>query len=859
VVYTGAFNFTPASTSEDNLGRLELQDEVDDPTRPNIVWHEERIQPSETINGTSIFYTHASFPKNNLDLLTINYYDNYPNLNVPEIELAPNTTIYDEVITSNVKTLPTYSQVRVLGTDDWITSVTYYDEDARPIYSASKNDYLVTVDKVKSDLDFAGKVLQTESTHKKDANPVITITDVYTYDHVGRLQTQVQTIAGNDPELIVNNHYDELGQLVAKNVGGEFVGDPEDATGLQTVDYKYNIRGWLKTINNGNTINNDLFSFQLDYNTGVNPLYNGNISETHWQTANDHNPRSYNYTYDALNRLKMANYNGNYIVEGTLTQEENYNLDAIGYDKNGNITVLERQGLIVAENRIDLIDDLTYDYQSSSNKLIRVTDDASVDGFKDGTTALPGDPDYQYDINGNLTVDTNKNITDIIYNHLNLPETILFSSPEGNINYKYSATGVKLEKAVMWVGSPGSVRSTQYAGGFVYNKLQSIGGMPNPNPPPPPVFELQFISHPEGYAQPNTLGTFDYIYQYKDHLGNVRLSYSDINNNGSIEAYSEILEEHNYYPFGLKQKGYNNVVNGTHIPYMHGGKELQEEFGANFYDFETRGYDPALGRFMQLDEMAIIQTSWTPYHYNANNPIKFKDPTGLLPTYDWDTGTYLDDDGNEISWQDALGAYGVDTGSSVNNGSDSVGCDDCSKCPETCNDSKKNKQENKEWDNSGITGALATSGILLADDASVIGVVDDVLIPFVIAGGITIYLYDNAELMAKQAKEIKRILEKTLGPTGFTYALTVNQVTTTVDVRGNIVHLKPGDVWKYGETSKGFSRYSDNTLKNMVPGGVTMLPLFFGNVIEIKVQEKIMIYGHVLMKGSLPPGNKIFR
>jgi RHS repeat-associated protein len=630
VVYTGTFNFTPASTTEDNLGRLELQDEVDDPNRPNIEWHEVRTPEGEEeeINETPIFYTHASFPQNNLDLLTINYYDNYTDFDVPEIELAPNTTIYDEVITSNVKTLPTYSQVRVLGTDDWITSVTYYDEDARPIYSASKNDYLVTVDKVKSDLDFAGKVLQTESTHKKDANPVITITDVFTYDHVGRLQTQVQTIAGNDPELIVSNHYDELGQLVSKNVGGEFVGAPEDATGLQTVDFKYNIRGWLKTINNGNTIDNDLFGFQLDYNTGVDPLYNGNISETHWQTANDHNPRSYNYTYDALNRLKMANYNGNYIVEGTLTQEENYSLDAIGYDKNGNITVLERQGLIVAENRIDLIDDLTYDYQSSSNKLIRVTDDASVDGFKDGTTALPGDPDYQYDINGNLTVDTNKNITNIIYNHLNLPELIIFSSPEGSIGYKYSATGVKLEKAVMWVGSPGSVTSTQYAGAFIYDKTNTIGGMPNPNPPPPPVFELQFINHPEGYAQPNTLGTFDYIYQYKDHLGNIRLSYK---NNGNMATPNlEILEENNYYPFGLKQKGYNGNIISSNIALKktYNGKEYQDELGLNWHDYGARNYDAALGRWMNIDPLADKYYEYSPYAYAVNNPILFIDPDG---------------------------------------------------------------------------------------------------------------------------------------------------------------------------------------------------------------------------------------
>lgn len=36
-------------------------------------------------------------------------------------------------------------------------------------------------------------------------------------------------------------------------------------------------------------------------------------------------------------------------------------------------------------------------------------------------------------------------------------------------------------------------------------------------------------------------------------------------------------------------------------------------------------------------------------------------------------------------------------------------------------------------------------------------------------------------------------------------------------------------------------------------------PIFFGNTLEIKVQEKIMIYGHFLATGSLPPGNRFFR
>ena len=43
----------------------------------------------------------------------------------------------------------------------------------------------------------------------------------------------------------------------------------------------------------------------------------------------------------------------------------------------------------------------------------------------------------------------------------------------------------------------------------------------------------KFITHPEGYVEPSTTG-FDYVYQYKDHLGNVRLSYSDMNKDGVV-------------------------------------------------------------------------------------------------------------------------------------------------------------------------------------------------------------------------------------------------------------------------------------------------------------------------------------
>jgi RHS repeat-associated protein len=86
------------------------------------------------------------------------------------------------------------------------------------------------------------------------------------------------------------------------------------------------------------------------------------------------------------------------------------------------------------------------------------------------------------------------------------------------------------------------------------------------------------------------------------------------------------------YPFGLKHKGYNSVINpngnSTAQKFGFGGKELSEELGLNTLDFGARNYDPAIGRWMNLDPMADRNYTRTPYRYGYNNPIKFVDPDG---------------------------------------------------------------------------------------------------------------------------------------------------------------------------------------------------------------------------------------
>jgi len=114
------------------------------------------------------------------------------------------------------------------------------------------------------------------------------------------------------------------------------------------------------------------------------------------------------------------------------------------------------------------------------------------------------------------------------------------------------------------------------------------------------------------------------------------LSYSDRNNDGDIDVTTdpntnELVEESNYYPFGLKHKGYNSVVNGAHHPYGYNGKEENDELGLEWLDFSARNYDPAIGRWMNLDPLAEQMRRHSPYNFAFDNPIYFIDPDGMAP------------------------------------------------------------------------------------------------------------------------------------------------------------------------------------------------------------------------------------
>ena len=457
------------------------------------------------------------------------------------------------------------------GSSGFIYSADYYDINKRIVKSLSSR-VNGGMDTYATEYSFQGRPLSVLHTHTDSSGYSLTERYTYTYDHSSRL-TRVSHQYDNNPSVLLVEHtYDELGRLQTDKLDN----------GIYATAYAYNIRNWLTGIEGGK------FSQSLHYTDGLGvPCYNGNISSMTWKSGAGATPRGYKFSYDRLGRLTDAEYG-----EGpSLSVNTNrFNEQVTGYDKMGNILGLKRYGQTSATG-YDVIDDLSLSY--AGNRLKKVTDRSTTPAFNNGFEFKDGidlPTEYEYDENGNLTKDLNKNITAIQYNCLNLPSRVMFAN--GNsISYLYDAAGRKLRTVHVLEGD--SV-TTDYCGNVVYEN-----GVP------------QILLTEVGYV---SLTDGKYHYYLKDHQGNNRVV---VDEEGTVE------EVNHYYPFG----GVFSST-GDAQPYKYNGKELDRKGGLDWYDYGARYYDAALGRWHVVDPMAEEYYDLNPYNYCGNNDVNNIDING---------------------------------------------------------------------------------------------------------------------------------------------------------------------------------------------------------------------------------------
>ena len=625
---------------------------------------------AEQRNGAAAtgYYTNSVFPTVNITPLAYAYFDDYDldGNGTPDYSYQPQALPCDATLTTVTTGLPTVIRTRTIGAglaNIWLTKATFYDTRQRPIQTIGNNHMNATIaDVATTVLNFVNKPTLTKVT--KVTATTTTVLTAFSYDAGYRLAALDQTYNSNPAIRIASYEYNEIGQLVKRNLHSLGTGNiPANITlgsaesvasgqtratvasnsitlspgfsaasgsifsatispYLQSVDYRYNIRGQMLSINNStltndggitNNDNNDVFGMELSYDHTVSGLgntasYNGQLTAVRWVSldgsGNKSAKRSYKYNYDQLNRQISALYQDS--VAGTWNNSGAFDEKGISYDKGGNIIALQRNALI--SGTVSPVDNLTYTYDSTNpNQLKTMTDGTGGNyaayGFKNltGTTTA----NYSYDANGNLNADPYKGLS-LQYNTLNKTQQITITTATGRyINYTYDASGTLLRKQQYNGGT--LQNTTDYSDGFVY-----LNGT------------LDYFGTPEGRVR-NAAGTLVSEYTITDQQGNARVSFIS---NGGV---AQVIQENSYYGFGLVMPGSAVPTPGTPNKELYnGGSEWQNDYGdlPDYYQTSYRNYDAALGRFISVDPEPESAESLTTYNYSGNNPVMFNDPMG---------------------------------------------------------------------------------------------------------------------------------------------------------------------------------------------------------------------------------------
>jgi len=415
------------------------------------------------------------------------------------------------------------------------------------------------------------------------------------YDMSGRLASVGDSLDADKYARLTYTARDEIDSLILGN-------------DLQRVNYAYNERGWLTSINGGipEDTSSDLFGEVLEYyGTDREPTwpayYNGNIAAQ--KLAFSHSDTIVHlYEYDEIDRLVDAHM-------GTAADTVPEPYREYAYDKNGNRISLKLDGDTVG---------WTYDYSSGTNQLI----DAKWLGASQEA--------FTYDASGNVDTCDYRFFYDI-YNQLRWADSL----GTDYLKFGYNVAGERVWKYYHWtyidssggkdslpvlpllmmMGGGGGIPQIVHDSAITWYIRGADGKVLAEYDPVNEEYLHTFI-----YAGNQRIAMFDKLgalhFYLNDHLGSARRV---ITSNGTSR------DKYVYHPFG----GESSFTINTLQTRRYTGKTLDEEMGLDLYYYGARYYDPDLGRFTQIDPHAHNYPSWGPYGYVRNNPLRRTDPTGM--------------------------------------------------------------------------------------------------------------------------------------------------------------------------------------------------------------------------------------
>ncbi|WP_378185630.1 RHS repeat domain-containing protein [Aquimarina sp. W85] len=366
---------------------------------------------------------------------------------------------------------------------------------------------------------------------------------------------------------------------------GEFTGDYSSVPTIQEDE-------------TGTAAQNTITTTQV-FHTGYTYTYTANVSIV--MKPGFHAKRGSNITAKISGSKGMREVNaGSYESNAT----DDYKVDQITYDANGNIQSLHRNKHTEAGN--NSMDQLSYTYKTDKpNQLLRVDDaitaPTNADDIKDQTGDVNGE-NYKYNTIGQLVENIDDKIT-YLYNASGLvtevqkdkqPLVKFFYNDKGHrvVKESYNPINGTLSYTEHYVrDAAGTALAIYRDGQVVENTIYGAGRL--------------------GVRKADNT----HLYQLTDHLGNVRAVVARAADGTPIAKTAT-----DYYPFGMPMPGRNDVGD---YRYAYQGQEKDPETGKEA--FQLRLWDARIGRWLTTDPYGQYSS---PYLGMGNNPMNGTDPDG---------------------------------------------------------------------------------------------------------------------------------------------------------------------------------------------------------------------------------------